>query len=483
FENARLMNEICLTRESGDFENSTTVGQVLELGDALRARWDQHFAERLVDRFTLPRRMKVGKLSRGQRAALAVTVGLASRAPLTMLDEPHLGMDAPSRYAFYEELLADYAEHPRTILLSTHHIDEVAFILEDVVIIDHGRLLMQSSVDHLRAAGVELTGPADAVDMIDSRTPDVVRAPARPHQVGGRVPTLRPRPRPPSDRCRDRRRPDPAPGPVRPPHERGGDFMSNEMMTDVARETHEPVRRPVGPPALSTTAAITTLGHLGWLGWVWLAVALLYGVAMVPISIFAELDGNSIWQDAVAGWQQWLVFAAGITTVPTFAKMMITNGVTRSQLSKSSIVAMVSLGVIGGLFITAGLAAEGLIYEANDWSRELRSGEVAPGFTTILGIGADSVLVLCAHFVAGWLCIAGFYRLGWVLGALFAVVGLVPAAFAELVLRVDAGTRIDVLDDSAPDLPAAVWMLATVALVAVASLAATWMTSEIELDN
>jgi hypothetical protein len=260
--------------------------------------------------------------------------------------------------------------------------------------------------------------------------------------------------------------------------------MSNEMMTtDVARDSHEPVRRPIGPPALSTTAAITTLGHLGWLGWVWLAVALLYGVAMVPISIFADLDGNSIWQDAVAGWQQWLVYAAGVTTVPTFATMMITNGVTRAQLSKSSIIAMVCLGMIGGVFIAAGLAAVGLIFEANDWSRELRSGEAAPGFSTIAAIGADSMLVLCAYFVAGWLCVAGFYRLGWVLGALFAPLAIVPAVFAELVLRVDAGTRIDVLDDAAPDLPAAVWMLATVAVVAVASLAATWMTSEIELDN
>ena len=259
--------------------------------------------------------------------------------------------------------------------------------------------------------------------------------------------------------------------------------MSNEMMTDVAREAHEPVRRPVGPPALSTTAAITTLGHLGWLGWVWLAVALLYGVAMVPISIFAELDGNSIWQDAVAGWQQWLVFAAGITTVPTFAKLMITNGVTRSQLSKSSIIAMVAIAVIGGTFIAAGLAAEGLVYDINNWSRELRGGDSAPGFATIVGIGADSVIVLCAYFVTGWLAVAGIYRLGWILGVMFGVVAIVPAAFAELVLRVDAGTRIDVLDDAAPDLPAAVWMLATVAVVAVASLAATWMTSEIELDN
>ena len=56
-----------------------------------------------------------------------------------MFDEPHLGMDAPSRYAFYDELLADYIAHPRTIIVSTHLIDEMAALLEDVVIIDHGR--------------------------------------------------------------------------------------------------------------------------------------------------------------------------------------------------------------------------------------------------------------------------------------------------------------------------------------------------------
>ena len=259
--------------------------------------------------------------------------------------------------------------------------------------------------------------------------------------------------------------------------------MSNETMTDVAHQTYEPAGRPVGPPPLSTTAAITTIGHLGWLGWMWLTLALLYGAAMIPISIFGDLDGNSIWQDAVAGWQQWVLYGAGISTVPTFAKMLITNGVTRAQVSKSSIIAMVALGVLGGLFIAGGLAVEGLIYDVNDWSRELRGGSTAPGFATIVGIGADSVLVLCAFFVAGWLTIVGFYRFGWVLGALFVPVAMVPAAFSELVLRVDVGTRIDVLDDVAPDLPAAVWSLLTVAVIAVAALGATWMTSEIELDN
>ena len=67
-----------------------------------------------------------------------MVAGIASRAPLTLLDEVHLGMDAPSRYAFYDALLADWLEHPRTIVLSSHLIDEVERLLEDVIVLDRG---------------------------------------------------------------------------------------------------------------------------------------------------------------------------------------------------------------------------------------------------------------------------------------------------------------------------------------------------------
>ena len=83
-------------------------------------------------------------MSQGQRSALGVILGLASRCPLTIFDESYLGMDAPSRYAFYDELLADYLAYPRTIVLSTHLIEEVSSLFEEVVIIDRGRLLIQN---------------------------------------------------------------------------------------------------------------------------------------------------------------------------------------------------------------------------------------------------------------------------------------------------------------------------------------------------
>ena len=134
------------------------------LARGLRPAWDEEFARNLLDRFELPARKRVQSLSRGKKSALGALLGLASRAPLTIFDESYLGMDVPSRNLFYDALLADYAEHPRTIVLSTHLVGEVSTLLEDVVILDEGRLVTQSDVESLRGRGATLVGPAALVD-------------------------------------------------------------------------------------------------------------------------------------------------------------------------------------------------------------------------------------------------------------------------------------------------------------------------------
>ncbi|WP_117211760.1 ATP-binding cassette domain-containing protein [Allorhizocola rhizosphaerae] len=164
FENAAVMRQICLIRESGDVYESDYVRTVLRTAGELRSTWDSEYAQRLAERFNLPPRKTVQSLSRGQKSALGIVLGLASRAPVTMFDESYLGMDAPSRYAFYDELLADYTAHPRTFILSTHLIEEVASLFEEVVIIDRGRLVAHEEADVLRARGVSVTGPVDVVD-------------------------------------------------------------------------------------------------------------------------------------------------------------------------------------------------------------------------------------------------------------------------------------------------------------------------------
>lgn len=163
WENGEIMCQVCLIGESGAAGDGS-VGDVLELAAALRPHWDEDYASRLLDRFKLSREQQTRSLSRGQRSALGVIVGLASRAPLTIFDESYLGMDAPSRYLFYDELLTDYIAHPRTFIISTHLIEEVSRLFEEVIIIDRERLALHEETESLLARGALITGPASEVD-------------------------------------------------------------------------------------------------------------------------------------------------------------------------------------------------------------------------------------------------------------------------------------------------------------------------------
>ncbi len=163
FENPRVLGDVTFIRESQRYPDDVRVGQALSAAAAVMPRWDREFAADLLADFGLPARRRVKKLSRGMLSALGVVIGLASRAPLTFFDEPYLGLDAVSRRMFYDRLLADVAERPRTVVLSTHLIDEVADIVENVVVLDRGRVVLDAPAEDLRGSAAEVSGPADAV--------------------------------------------------------------------------------------------------------------------------------------------------------------------------------------------------------------------------------------------------------------------------------------------------------------------------------
>ncbi|WP_420879847.1 ABC transporter ATP-binding protein [Rhodococcus sp. (in: high G+C Gram-positive bacteria)] len=164
FENAHVLQNLCFIKESQKYPDDLKVKHVLSAAELLLPRWDNEFAGRLMDDFQLPECRRVKKLSRGMTSALGVVIGLASRAPLTLFDEPYLGLDAVARQLFYDRLLADYAAHPRTIVLSTHLIDEVADLLEHVIVIDDGRVSIDADTDDLRSRYVLASGRTAAVD-------------------------------------------------------------------------------------------------------------------------------------------------------------------------------------------------------------------------------------------------------------------------------------------------------------------------------
>jgi ABC-2 type transport system ATP-binding protein len=171
FENAEVTGQVCLVRGSGDAApTGHKVADVLTYARYLRPSWDSDYAAELTELFSLPLDKKVGSLSHGRLSALGIVIGLASRTPLTMLDESSLGLDAPTRYKFYDALLAEAMAHPRTIILSTHLIEEVSALFEDVLILDDGKLVLHEEAETLRAAGCAVTGDAETVDrFVDGR--------------------------------------------------------------------------------------------------------------------------------------------------------------------------------------------------------------------------------------------------------------------------------------------------------------------------
>lgn len=166
WEDAALTSAVQFVQDGGDVLADEKCAATLAYYADLRPEWDADRAAELLDLFEIPARKKPTTLSRGKRSALAATIGLASRAPLTIFDEVYLGMDTPTRYAFYDALLADYAAHPRTIVLSSHLVAETERLFEHVVLVDAGRVVLAEPADDVRARATSLTGPASAVDRL-----------------------------------------------------------------------------------------------------------------------------------------------------------------------------------------------------------------------------------------------------------------------------------------------------------------------------
>jgi len=165
YENSRVLNQICFIKESQKYPETFRIVDVLNVAALLYPNWDRELAYSLISDFQLPLKRRLKKLSRGMLSSVGIIIGLASRAPLTIFDEPYLGLDAVARSLFYEKLLEDYAEHPRTIVLSTHLIDEVSQLLEHVLVIDHGKLILNEEADTLRGRASTVAGAASKVDV------------------------------------------------------------------------------------------------------------------------------------------------------------------------------------------------------------------------------------------------------------------------------------------------------------------------------
>lgn len=148
-----------------NFEYETEkVGDYIETYAKFRPNFDHDYAHQLLKRFRVSKDLEVAKLSKGMASAMQVVIGLASRAPVTIFDEAYLGMDAPARELFYKEVLNDFMEHPRLIILSTHLISEMETLFEEVIIIKNGRLFTHEDKEAFQQRGYRITGDEQSVN-------------------------------------------------------------------------------------------------------------------------------------------------------------------------------------------------------------------------------------------------------------------------------------------------------------------------------
>jgi ABC-2 type transport system ATP-binding protein len=152
----QLMRDVSFIADVAVLPRWARVSQLVEYVAGVHPRFDRAKAEGFLAKTTIRRSSKVRELSKGMVTQLHLALVMAVDARLLVLDEPTLGLDILYRKQFYDSLLNDYFDRSRTIVVTTHQVEEVQNVLTDVMFIDRGRIVFQSSMDELESRYVEV---------------------------------------------------------------------------------------------------------------------------------------------------------------------------------------------------------------------------------------------------------------------------------------------------------------------------------------
>lgn len=171
WENKEALGHICFSREINIGANQNSFAAI-KIKDYLKTagmffpNWDKEMADKLVKKFELDPKQKLGKLSKGMLSMVTIIVAMASKADFTFLDEPVAGLDVVMREFFYKLLIDEFTKTGRTFVVSTHIIEEAADIFEEVIIIDKGELLVKENTLDLLERAYQINGLASTVDEV-----------------------------------------------------------------------------------------------------------------------------------------------------------------------------------------------------------------------------------------------------------------------------------------------------------------------------
>jgi ABC-2 type transport system ATP-binding protein len=156
-ERDQLMRDICFISDVAVLPRWMRVSQSLDYVAGVHPRFDRAKAEGFLAKTDIKRASRVRELSKGMVAQLHLALVMAIDARLLVLDEPTLGLDILYRKQFYDSLLNDYFDRTRTILLTTHQVEDVQYVLTDLMFINRGRIVLDCSMEEFESRYVELT--------------------------------------------------------------------------------------------------------------------------------------------------------------------------------------------------------------------------------------------------------------------------------------------------------------------------------------
>jgi ABC-2 type transport system ATP-binding protein len=152
----RLMRDVCFIADVAILPRWLKVSQALDFVAGVHPRFDRAKAEAFLARTDVTRTRKVRDLSKGMVTQLQLAIVMAIDARLLVLDEPTLGLDILFRQQFYDSLLNDYFDRSRTIIVTTHQVEEVQHVLTDLMFINHGRIVLDTSMEEFESRYAEV---------------------------------------------------------------------------------------------------------------------------------------------------------------------------------------------------------------------------------------------------------------------------------------------------------------------------------------
>ena len=163
-ERDQLMRDVCFIADVAVLPRWMKVSQSLDYMAGVHPRFDRAKAEAFLAKTAIKRTSRVRELSKGMVAQLHLALVMAIDARLLVLDEPTLGLDLLYRKSFYDSLLNDYFDNSRTIIVTTHQVEEIEHILTDVVFLNQGRVVLDASMETLEARYIQLIIPPEQLE-------------------------------------------------------------------------------------------------------------------------------------------------------------------------------------------------------------------------------------------------------------------------------------------------------------------------------